>query len=55
MMAEETPFIVSNTKMVKAALTDTTSIYVQANVVRGEEDIASREAHAATHQPNASD
>ncbi|HYU73726.1 MAG TPA: CU044_2847 family protein [Ktedonobacteraceae bacterium] len=40
-MAEETTFVVSNTKLVKAALTDTTTIYVQAQAVRGEEDIAS--------------
>ncbi len=40
-MPEETNPVVTNTKLVKAALTDNTTIYVQAQVVRGEEDIAS--------------
>jgi hypothetical protein len=40
-MEDETGISVTKTKMIRATLSDGTTIYVQANAVRGEEDIAS--------------
>lgn len=40
-MEEETNIVVTKTKMVRTMLADGTTFYVQARVVRGEEDVAS--------------